>query len=78
MDDASSLLAEHELFSSKQIEKPEFKALSFHCRDCQQWCVVCDDEIPDSHKGHDLDVIHTLHSGDSVWFKRGTVHFYVD
>lgn len=77
-DDDSGLFAKHVVFDSVSLAQSEFKTVSFCCRDCKQWSMVHDNEVPDCHKGHDVVVIRTVHYRHGDGFRKRTSYINVD
>lgn len=76
--DDSGLFTECIVQHSVQKPKSFIKDVSLYCINCEQWCVVHDDEVLDRHTGHDVDAFYTLHYGDRIRQRHWAVRVDVD
>lgn len=75
--DDDGLFAEHVIFDCQQIKKQKLETVSFYCRDCLEWGMVHDDEVPDRHKGHDVDAVCSVYNRDGVRVRLWSIGFDV-
>ena len=76
--DDDGLFAECIILHRFAVPESFQQSVPFYCRDCVEWGMVCDNEVFDRHKGHDVDIVSPvlLRNGDRLVLRAN--YFNVD